>query len=362
VERSGNSNENAWLSRTWLSVLLFSGPQIYALASAWIYNEPIFWAAAFASAFNYLCLKNYPDPKWPRGWTLIGLTTAAGLALLTRASTGIPLFAAAVLIVFQSGRAQFALRQGQLRQVVIAAAVCLAFLLSAMAVNYGRWGSPLAFSPPMTRQIAVMTDPHRLKVVTDQGPFQAERIPFAAIYYLTGLPIKKPFVAYIREHYDIVEGPRIPLLLVIPIPLIFASMGLWTLYSRRSSLGSLPIILVSAQALSALIVMAYLSLTLRYTMDFWGIIGALAAIGFHESMQRRFSRGWKIAIIALAIVGMSASLLTLLRYKISNDGVEPQLRLTLSREVRRFVCPQAPATGTVADNPPVITPTCPPMW
>jgi len=350
------------LPTLWKVTLVASGAQIYALASAWVYNEPEFWAAALAAAFNLLALKNYAAQQWPEGRTLVALAIVAGLALLTRTPEGISLLAAMALFLFVAARKSYAPGMGGFRWAAMAATVCAVSVAMAAIVNAGRWGNPLAFSPPMEKQIAVATDPHRREVISKVGPIQASRVPFAALYYLTGLPVQAPFVGFEREHYDVIEGPRIPMLLACPVPLLLAFWGLLAIAPGWPQQRLLAGGLVAAQSLTIAAVFAVPWLTLRYTIDFSGAIGALAAIGFHESFGKPLPRSWRAALVLLTVLGIGTSLATLVRYKISNDGVPANVRLAVSERVRTWVCPNSTPTGTEASNPPVITPSCPPMW
>jgi hypothetical protein len=356
------TSQNARMFTVWGVSLILSGPQIYALASAWVYNEPLFWAAALAALFNYLALNRFANCEWPSGGVLAVMATVAGLALITRAPEGVALYAAVAVFILRGIWDWHCARGERLSWLVTAIAICITFISVACIVNNGRWGSPFAFAPPEQAHIVVAADPHRLKILTEEGSFQVARIPFAVLYYLTGLPFKSLFAGFIQKHYDIVEGPRIPMLLTCPVPFAFAWVGMVAIWRGRRQRMVLPAILIGAQSLTTLVVLGYSSLTLRYTLDFWGAIGALSAVGFNDLLQRPVPRRTRALITFLAIVGISMSLLTLVRYKISNDGVPPAVRFALSQRIRPLLCPNSPAIGTVAKDPPIITPSCPPMW
>ena len=82
-----------------VTATVLSGPQIYILASAWIYHEPILWAAAMAAAFNLVVIRAVLTRDQLCGRDLAGFAVLAGLAINTRPSIGVALYLGAVLLV-----------------------------------------------------------------------------------------------------------------------------------------------------------------------------------------------------------------------------------------------------------------------
>ena len=72
-----------------VAATVLSGPQLYILASAWIYHEPILWAAAIGAAFNLIVV----SAAWGglSGRNLVWLAVFAGVAMLTRPSVAVAL-------------------------------------------------------------------------------------------------------------------------------------------------------------------------------------------------------------------------------------------------------------------------------
>lgn len=70
------------------------------------------------------------------------------------------------------------------------------------------------------------------------------------------------------------------------------------------------------------------------------------------------------ALTALLLIGLVASHLMLLRYKIVSVATMPAVRYELTRAVRPLLCPGAPIDDNVrlTDLHPLITPSCPPIW
>ena len=73
---------------------LFSGAILSSLASAYVYNEPLFWAVALSVAFNYIVLRRVIVGAQLRPRDLFILAGIAGLTLNCRILEGIGLYLA----------------------------------------------------------------------------------------------------------------------------------------------------------------------------------------------------------------------------------------------------------------------------
>ncbi len=346
--------EKSRLSTIWIVSLLYSGPQIYLLSSAWIFHEPEFWGAALAALFNLFALKAGAAGHWPQDRNLAVLALLAGLTLLTRAPAGMGLYAAlSIFILMALGNVT------AWRHCIPAIALAIAGLAAAATVNQARWGDPLVFAR-MDKQI-IAASSHQIEVMRERGVLSPSRIPFSSFYYLSGLPMKEQFAAYIDRNYGIVEGPRIPILLASPHAFLLAGYGCIALIRSRR-LASVPVILLMGQTLGALLVLSFSSLTLRYTIDLWGALGVAALVGLKSLTESPPRRSKTMLMASLAALGIAVSLLTLVRYKITANGVPNQVRFELSRQIRPLICPTKLPTGTLRTWPPLITPSCPPFW
>lgn len=82
-----------------VAATVLSGPQIYILASAWIYQEPILWAAAMATGFNFVVIRAALNRNELCGRDLLWLAALAGRAINTRPSVGVSLCLGTTLLV-----------------------------------------------------------------------------------------------------------------------------------------------------------------------------------------------------------------------------------------------------------------------
>jgi hypothetical protein len=82
-----------------VAATVLSGPQLYILGSAWIYHEPVLWAAVLAAAFNLVVIGAAFGEGGLATRHLMGLSVLAGLAINTRPSIGVALYVGAVLLI-----------------------------------------------------------------------------------------------------------------------------------------------------------------------------------------------------------------------------------------------------------------------
>ncbi len=75
-----------------VAATVLSGPQLYLLGSAWIYHEPLFWAAALGAAFNLVVVRAALGAAGLGVGDLAVLAILAGLAINTRPTVGIALY------------------------------------------------------------------------------------------------------------------------------------------------------------------------------------------------------------------------------------------------------------------------------
>ena len=82
-----------------VAATVLSGPQPYILGSAWVYHEPILWAAVMAAAFNLIVMRTALSGPDLRTGNLASLAALAGLAINTRAPIGVALDLCTVLLI-----------------------------------------------------------------------------------------------------------------------------------------------------------------------------------------------------------------------------------------------------------------------
>jgi hypothetical protein len=147
-----------------VAATVLSGPQLYILGSAWVYHEPILWAAVLAAAFNLIVVRTALSGDDLRTSELASLAALAGLAINTRAPIGVALYLGTVLLMAWTAWSRRAPEQRQWGclasgRVLLRAVSALAhdprislpvFVLGLAAVaagivNLGRWGNPFLF-------------------------------------------------------------------------------------------------------------------------------------------------------------------------------------------------------------------------
>ncbi len=356
------TSQTRWIVRAWCVSMIVTGPAIYVLGSSYVYNEPIFWGVALAAAFTYIALKRCPKGRWPEGRTLVLLAGIAGLALHTRITEGFGLYAATGVLILRGLWHWHRTRDGSVTAALAAAATALAFIALACVVNNGRWGSPLNFSPPLQTQLFVQVDPHHLEVLMKHGAFNPLRLPVALFYYLAGMPFKAALVPFMEEYYAHPEGPRVPMLLAAPLAFILAGRGLRVLVTGSPNKILFPGLLVIAHALTAFVVLCAAWFAVRYSIELWGLISILAALGVRDTLRQPLFRHGRAIICLLIVMGMAVSGLSLLRYKLDSAGLPHETRFEWSRHLQPIFCPGAPLNGTVDQPPYLVSTSCPPVW
>jgi len=339
-----------------------SGPAVYLLAAASIYQEVIFWAAAFTAAFNAIVLRRHFAGQKLQGRDFVCLSVLAGLCLLTRSNCGVALYAALFLLMLADLRASPTPLISGTR--VVAGAVTIGFVAMQLTVNWQRWGSPLAFLPWQYYD-QFINHPDFMARLIRHGTFAAIRVPFAFAYYVTGLKPEAVAPAFFEDYYGAIEGPRSITTLCAPLIWLFAAYGLVVLV-RRSRRSGTPALLLIGNGIAPLLMLGIPFLAVRYSFDGWGTLLIAAALGM-RAIARQFPQPTRLIRSGLAgvlLLGILASHLSLLRYKINYSGTDPAIRYALSARLQPLVCPAMPLSPDVklTDFNPLVTPACPPLW
>ena len=319
-----------WAVGLMLGYILFGGSQIGYLRIS-IYQEAIFWAYAFATAFVYFSVKGLVNGWFSLG-TLSCMAVCAGLAILTRVSTGIGLLLAMALLllvlVVQSGMAGEGELTAAIRRtgsalaqsrVLIPLGILAALIIATGIVNYFRFGNPATFANYdlyLNNQIF----PDKLARAT----FNLARVPFALLYYF--LPVWVLFGRHggllltqtLQGLFARVEMPS-SFLLTDLLPFCFiASLGisLWRRRPRFSLRYQWAAALAIGYLAPCLLMLTYNSLTYRYRMEFYPEIDFLAFLGLYAlltefkmaSISTRYRKRMTTALvlsIAVSFVALS---------------------------------------------------------
>ena len=230
-----------------VAATVLSGPQIYLLAFAEVYDEALLWAGVMAAAFNLIVLRAALGPGL-RSSDLAWLAVFAGLAFNTRSSIGIGLYIATFLLVMRAAWRWHSERLSASPARSVAASigevvgdpglvlplVILGVLAVAVGiVNFGRWGNPFAFAGPAHSYYLLQRDPKALRMFDTYGAFNLSRVWISALYYATGIPwlLKSvpPFAEFLQARYFRIEAPPLTPLLTNPLTIILAGIGLYRL-------------------------------------------------------------------------------------------------------------------------------------
>lgn len=315
-----------------LAYILLGGSEVGNLRVL-IYEEPIMWAAAFGSLFVYFAVKGMVNRRFDLA-TLSSMALCAGLALLTRASTGIGLMLAMVLLLvvlaLESGSAKVASRGEALlrlgstltqRRILIPLGILAVFIAATGAVNFFRWGNATVFAD---FKLYLRRDSTWTRIMDTYGLFNFSRIPYGLVYYF--FPV---WVLHGADGHLLMEKTRAQLLvsselppssffLTDLLPLCFIAFLAITLWRRRS--GTLPPLSQLAAVAAGLLAPCVLMLTAifmayRYRMDFYPEIDFLAFLGLYaavgdETMLARFvrDRKWITAALVVSIVSSFGTL------------------------------------------------------
>jgi hypothetical protein len=337
-----------------VAATLLSGPQVFTLAAARVYDEPILWSAVMAVAFNLVVVRAALVRGKLYTPELVWLAILAGLALHTRVPIGVALYLGTILLtawtVLSEPRRQSA-AHGRVLLSRISASVwdarvwLPAGILGLMAllqgvINFGRWGSPFTFSPDIQYYLLTeMRNAGNFDALRNHGAFNFGRVWVGALYYATGLPwlLKgvSPFAEFLRAWYVRIEGPPSSPLLTSPLTVLLAGLGVYRLM-RRPELptGSLDIarFALAGHLAAVLLILSLCYLTLRYRLDLIGFVMLATVLGYRslcletpEASRRQLST----AGAGLCVLGILFSGYVLVLHKAWSMGVPMDVRLTL---------------------------------
>jgi hypothetical protein len=314
--------------------VVLGGAQVGYLRAT-INQEVVLWAAALGAAFVYCAVKGIILARFTPS-LLSWMALLGGLALLTRVSTGLGLYAATGLLLLAlindaaaatnesvsrrslAGRLPTAILSWQ---VVAPIAILVGFLVATGVINFLRWGSATTFA-----DYSLYLDPRPLNGNT-YGLFNIARIPFALGYYFVpiwvfeGTDGKLLFEAeQTRLFYsDSVELPPSSFFLTDLLPIVFIAFLAVSILRRQSlraiSLGQL-LALAAGLAVPCVLMLTAIALAYRYRMDFYPEIDLLAFLGFCVATSGagtlavlHRSRRWITAATLVSIISAHGTLL-----------------------------------------------------
>jgi hypothetical protein len=347
---------SGWAFGLMLAYLILGGAGVGYLTVS-VYQEVIFWAIAFAAIFVYFAVKGLVAGEFTTS-TLSWMAFAAGLATLTRVSTGLGLCVAFGLLLIALQLKELRARRALFkRRILIPVAILTVLLIAVGTVNYHRWGNPLTFAD-YTLYIGNRDYPDRMLRMLRYGLFNPVRTLFGLGYYflpiwaLQGADGRLLFENTQTRLLDSAElPPSSPFLTdLLPIAfIVFLAMALWS--KRPSRSGSLPkggmiarladhwqsfgifspaqvLALAAGLAVPFVLMLTASSMTYRYRMEFYPEIDLLAFLSLYATVSNpallaRFNRirHWMLAATVVSIVSAFAALLL---NKISGPGPSQQ--------------------------------------
>ena len=324
----------------WAFVLLtiyivLGGAQVGYL-NATLFQEVILWAAALGAAFVYCAVKGLILARFTPGLLSL-MALLAGLAILTRVSTGLGLYVATgllllALIIDAAVRNESVSRRslaGRLLtailswQVLAPTAILVGFLVATGLVNLFRWGSPTTFADySLYLKNIFYTD--RLPRMYTYGLFNIARIPFglgyffAPIWVFEGADGKLLFEAEQTRLFDAVELPPSSFFLTDLLPIVFIVFLAASIrrpqFFRPIALGQL-LALVAGLAVPCVLMLTAIYAAYRYRMEFYPEIDLLAFLGFYAAASsagvailHRY-RSWTTAATLISIISAHGMLL-----------------------------------------------------
>ncbi len=261
--------------------VLLGGPHVQFLRAS-IYEEVLGWAAAFGALFVLHAMEGLRHGFTARRLAL--MAGAAGLALLTRVSTGLGLSAGLALLLlvlawpggFAPGAWLGALLAARMRPAL---AILLAALAVTLAINWARWGSPFTV---VDLQAHLMNPfyPARMARIAAQSAFNPERLGFGLLYYFAPVwPLYWPGGDLLFGAFQarMVEAELPPASFLLSDPLLMLLAGRFVITWRRQAGNA--IALATGLALPALLMLGLVFMNHRYRQEFYPFLlfAALAA-------------------------------------------------------------------------------------
>ncbi len=347
-----------WLLTVMAAATVLSGPQLYILGTASIYQEPILWSAAMAAAFNLIVLRAALGGGGLRSRDLVSLAVLAGLAINTRPTIGAALYLGTVLLVIwtawrrHEGEQRLSANPRGIGTAIAALlrdrsfswpVVVLGLLgIAVSVVNFERWGNPLTFGD-FRLNYWIHHSPGRLAALENYGNFNLGRMWVGALYYATGIPRVlrdvPPFDAYLSARFIGIESPPIIPLFTNPLTILLAGIGLFRLWMRpQLPVDSVPILRLALIGNASAVAMIFMAsgLAMRYRFDLAPFMTLAAFVGYRSISltAAELSEAWRkrlhIAAVGLCVLGILVSHYVLLIHKVWSMGSPMEVRKALS--------------------------------
>lgn len=330
-----------------MSYFVFAGGATAYLKDE-IWTEVMLWAYCFASIFVYFAVKGIVSRRFDLS-SLFWMSVCAGLALLTRASTGIGLTLTLLLLLsvlaFEPLSAGDPGPAGVMRRcdrgmarpnTWVPLAVLAVFISASGAVNYFRWGNPATFA---NYDLYLNRDawPNFVSSLSTYGVFNLKRIPFGLIYYFFPIWVfhgsngELLLTSTQAQFFGDTELPPSSFLLTDVIPFCFIVVLGFAL--RKCGLAAFSrtgrsTAAVAAGLLSPCFLMLSLAwMTYRYRIEFYPELDFLTLLGLYVFLTQETACTKSAAIRIVFNTALAISILTstaaLMLHDISDEGAVP---------------------------------------
>lgn len=284
-------------------------PLAFLMSAGSLYHESIVWGAA-ASAWGVFFAFRLAASDGVRRRALLGLSVAAGAALLARVTFGAPLYG---ILAVAGTRALRDAAAGEARgrdlallgAVLLPAALCLAFQLW---YNLDRFGSATVFYDASFLPY--------LASEADSWGFDPRRLPFAFANYFGlergAFSASFPWVRVVspeyfpRELYPwVAQSHVVSLWVVSPWLLIGAALGSYRLLGAPVLARWFAVMFL----FELLLVMSYFLVEQRYALDFLPYLAFAYAFYLRDTANRPLAAGmpWLVAVSCLATLSSTVS-------------------------------------------------------
>lgn len=301
-------------------------------------QEVIFWAIAFAEIFVYFAVKGLVSGQFTVV-TLSWMALAAGMATLTRVSTGLGLCAALGLLLAVLLVQEFSARRAVLTsRFLVPAAVLAALCIVVGTINYFRWGNPTTFAD-YTRYIWYHKNHDQMLRFQLYGNFNLARVPFGLGYYFSPLWALRGAngrLLFADTQTRLLNGAELPpssLFFTDFLPMVFivflamALSGARPIFSSKLQNDGIPVprpnalqsssifsharglALATGLAVPCVLMLTAIYMSYRYRMEFYPEMDLLGFLGLYATVSNpalllRFNRfrRWMLAAAVISIV------------------------------------------------------------
>jgi hypothetical protein len=287
----------SWLAAALFVSVLFDGQHIQFLRPS-VYQEPIDWGFCEAMAFVFLAMRGLITERGFDRRTLCGMAACAGLALITRVSFGIGLYAAFGLLL---------LSRRDYRTWLAPLGILIAFITLTGTVNLDRWGNPLIFADFSRFNLSQDVYPDRLGRLAAYGNFSLERIWLGLGYYF--LPVwiwirADGHVLFAESQATLMDAMELPpgsFFLTDPLPIGLSIAGVLTIRDRVRAA------LVLGLCVPPVLMLCAISMAHRYRMEFYPLLFLAALFAVAASRRRDTTRWFRGMVIVTTVIGILAS-------------------------------------------------------